>query len=596
MLLERMQKVSAQGKHIAMDATVQSLFQTVSAMHPNILRFIEQLEEETAKYEALQVKEGLVREARSALDEMREQHREKMRQQELEQDMLRRMQIEQKLELMRQQKAEHLAYQQRLQAERQTAIEQQQQQRPQYQRPMQMQQYQYPTAGDSSPYSSLNYLPVTVASSQPYTSKNTSAAYTSAAYTSAVLSLKPNKQQGKKSVHSVEQEFSRECNDGDSDDYLFSVESLSALHKKNSPKKIYANMRLRDVTVTFQFDCGATVNILPVDIYQQIFNDPQMKRLQHTQTTLNYHVPDAPLPSQYPTHSPPCAYSQASRSELMPYRNDAPTSQAEPQPQPSSLEYQPPTYASQVQPDQGPAYLQSYSLGGPSPVSTAPAQVIAQAPPPQYAQVTSQQPSSQQPYGGQLGNQQPPPQTTPLNQYPVVMPSSLTGQPKINQIPPSQSPPQFLPEWVASQYNHPASQFTQPKPQTFQSPEINGFPSVDTSQIPPQMFSSGSLQPQLNTGQPSFQQGPLIQQEQPGGNSLQGSSAQQGPPIQQGPPMQMVYEPQQQQPQQFAPQQGYQPGPGQGPPGQHQPPPEYYASALTPQQSNWFQQRQLSDL
>ena len=102
----------------------------------------------------------------------------------------------------------------------------------------------------------------------------------------ACSSLKPNKQQGKKSVHSVEQEFSRECNDGDSDDYLFSVESLSALHKKNSPKKIYANMRLRDVTGTFQLDCGATVNILPVDIYQQIFKDPQMKRLQHTQTTL----------------------------------------------------------------------------------------------------------------------------------------------------------------------------------------------------------------------------------------------------------------------------------------------------------------------
>ncbi|KAK2551343.1 hypothetical protein P5673_027739 [Acropora cervicornis] len=101
----------------------------------------------------------------------------------------------------------------------------------------------------------------------------------------ACSSLKPNKQQGKKSVHSVEQEFSRECNDGDSDDYLFSVESLSALHKNNSPKKIYANIHLRDVTVTFQLDCGATVDILPVDIYQHIFNDPQMKRLQHTQTT-----------------------------------------------------------------------------------------------------------------------------------------------------------------------------------------------------------------------------------------------------------------------------------------------------------------------
>ena len=98
----------------------------------------------------------------------------------------------------------------------------------------------------------------------------------------AFSSLKPKKQQGKKSMQSVEQEFSRECDDSDSDDYLFCVESLSALHKKNSPKKIYANMRFRDVTVTFQLDCDATVNILPVDIYQEIFNDPQMRRLQHT--------------------------------------------------------------------------------------------------------------------------------------------------------------------------------------------------------------------------------------------------------------------------------------------------------------------------
>ena len=89
-----------------------------------------------------------MREARSSLEEMREQHREKVRQQELEQDMLRRMQIEQKLELMRQQKAEYLAYQQRLQTERQAVIEQQQQQqqRLQYQRQMQQQQ-QIPFGG-----------------------------------------------------------------------------------------------------------------------------------------------------------------------------------------------------------------------------------------------------------------------------------------------------------------------------------------------------------------------------------------------------------------------------------------------------------------
>ena len=67
----------------------------------------------------------------------------------------------------------------------------------------------------------------------------------------AFSSLKPKEQQGMKSMQSVEQEFSRECDDSDSDDYLFCVESISALHKKNSLKKIYANMRFRDVTVTF---------------------------------------------------------------------------------------------------------------------------------------------------------------------------------------------------------------------------------------------------------------------------------------------------------------------------------------------------------
>ena len=101
----------------------------------------------------------------------------------------------------------------------------------------------------------------------------------------ACRNQKANKQQTKKSVHNVEQD-AQDFNDEDSDDYLFSVESVSALHAKNSPKKIYANMRLRDETVKFQLDCGATVNILPADTYQQIFNDPRMERLQPTQTTL----------------------------------------------------------------------------------------------------------------------------------------------------------------------------------------------------------------------------------------------------------------------------------------------------------------------
>lgn len=509
MLIERMQKVSGQGKHIAMDATVQSLFQTVSAMHPQILRLIEEQEEEKAKYEALQVKLGLVREARTSLEEMREQHREKVRQQELEQDMLRRMQIEQKLELMRQQKAEYLAYQQRLQAERQAVIEQQQQQqRLQYQRQMQQQQQpyagvQYP-AGDSSPYSSLNYVPNT----QGYNPQNPPGAYSPAV--------------------------------------------------------------------------------------------PQ-----------GYQVPDAPPPSQYPSRPPTEGYMQTARTDYMPYRNDAPAPQTELPPQPTSLEYQPPSYASQVPQEQGPASLQPFNLGGPSPVPTAPAQVIAQAPPPQYAQVTSQQGS--QPLYGQTGGQQPPAQAPPQNQFPGAPPPAPTGQPQFNQMQPPQGQPQYLqqaqypnptqaqlipegapsqysnptqsqlmPEAMPPQYNQPSSQVPPAKPQSYQPPQTNGFPQMDSSRGSSQMFSSGPVQSQLNMppppGPPSFQQGTQGPPPPP--------TMQQGAPVHQGALMQQqVYEPQQQQQQQFAPQQGYQQNPAPGPPGQQQPPLQYTGSAPPPQQS-----------
>ncbi|CAH3040159.1 unnamed protein product [Pocillopora meandrina] len=351
MLLDRMQRISGQGKHIAMDATAQSLFQTVSAMHPQILRLIEEQEEKKTKYEALQVKLGLVHEARASLDEMREQHREKVRQQELEQDMLRRMQIEQKLELMRQQKAEYLAYQQRLQAERQAVIEQQQQQqqRLQYQRQMQPSQQQqqspyagvqYPSTGESSPYSSMNYAPMTAAGTQPYNPQNPLAGYTPA--------VPPG-----------------------------------------------------------------------------------------------YQAPDAPPPSQYSARPTGEGYVPTTRADYISYRNEVPAPQTEFQPQPSSLEYQPPSYASQVPPESGPSSLQPYSLGGPLPVPTAPAQVLPQAPPPQYAQVSSQQPGPPPLYGQSVG-QQPPTQSALQNQLPATTLPGPTGkQPQYNQMPPPQTQSQY---------------------------------------------------------------------------------------------------------------------------------------------------------
>ena len=40
------------------------------------------------------------------------------------------------------------------------------------------------------------------------------------------------------------------------------------------------------VQVKFQLDSGATVNILPVEIYQEVQRDPELKHLKKTQTTL----------------------------------------------------------------------------------------------------------------------------------------------------------------------------------------------------------------------------------------------------------------------------------------------------------------------
>ena len=76
------------------------------------------------KYEGLEEKLSVLTETRRSLDDMRIQHREKLRQQELEQDMLRRMQMEQKMELLRQQKQEYMLYQQQFQAQRPQALDQ----------------------------------------------------------------------------------------------------------------------------------------------------------------------------------------------------------------------------------------------------------------------------------------------------------------------------------------------------------------------------------------------------------------------------------------------------------------------------------------
>ena len=85
-------------------------------------------------------------------------------------------------------------------------------------------------------------------------------------------------------MHNLEK-HTPDLSEEDIDDYLFTVESVSALHTKDSPKRIFANKQLKGETLKFQLDCGATVNILPVDFYKQIYHDRQITGLQPSQTT-----------------------------------------------------------------------------------------------------------------------------------------------------------------------------------------------------------------------------------------------------------------------------------------------------------------------
>lgn len=59
-------------------------------------------------YEGLQDKLAQVKDARAALDALRFEHREKLRQQAEEAEKLRQMQMAQKLDIMRQKKQEYL--------------------------------------------------------------------------------------------------------------------------------------------------------------------------------------------------------------------------------------------------------------------------------------------------------------------------------------------------------------------------------------------------------------------------------------------------------------------------------------------------------
>ena len=146
--VNRMRSNSQRGRPIANDSSVQSLFTVISNMHPQLLKYQQEMEDSRAYYESLQDKLTQLRDAREALDALREEHREKRRREMEELERQRQIQLMQKLEVMRQKKHEYLEMQrqlalQRLQEqEREMAMRFEQQKQLTHMR--QMQAYGYP--------------------------------------------------------------------------------------------------------------------------------------------------------------------------------------------------------------------------------------------------------------------------------------------------------------------------------------------------------------------------------------------------------------------------------------------------------------------
>ncbi|XP_062594455.1 hepatocyte growth factor-regulated tyrosine kinase substrate-like [Saccostrea cucullata] len=146
--VNRMKSNSQRGRSIANDSSVQSLFNVISNMHPQLMKYTQEQEDMRGHYESLQDKLAQLRDAREALDALREDYREKKRREQEELERQRQIQMAQKLEIMRQKKHEYLEMQRQLALQRLQEQEREMQMRFEQQKQLtqmrQMQAYGYP--------------------------------------------------------------------------------------------------------------------------------------------------------------------------------------------------------------------------------------------------------------------------------------------------------------------------------------------------------------------------------------------------------------------------------------------------------------------
>ncbi|XP_077415832.1 hepatocyte growth factor-regulated tyrosine kinase substrate isoform X4 [Vanacampus margaritifer] len=158
--LNRMKSNHMRGRSITNDSAVLSLFQSINNMHPQLLDILNQLDEKRLYYEGLQDKLAQVRDARAALNALRDEHREKLRRAAEEAERQRQIQLAQKLEIMRQKKQEYLEMQRQLAIQRLQEQEKERQMRLEQQKHTIQMRAQMPAF--SLPYAQVQSLPPNV--------------------------------------------------------------------------------------------------------------------------------------------------------------------------------------------------------------------------------------------------------------------------------------------------------------------------------------------------------------------------------------------------------------------------------------------------
>nr|AAN71346.1 RE27138p [Drosophila melanogaster] len=116
--VNRMKSNSSRGRSISNDSSVQTLFMTLTSLHSQQLSYIKEMDDKRMWYEQLQDKLTQIKDSRAALDQLRQEHVEKLRRIAEGQERQRQMQMAQKLDIMRKKKQEYLQYQRQLALQR----------------------------------------------------------------------------------------------------------------------------------------------------------------------------------------------------------------------------------------------------------------------------------------------------------------------------------------------------------------------------------------------------------------------------------------------------------------------------------------------